>query len=299
MKRDIEPGNLLGRYIVEERIGEGGMGAVYKIRDPKSKMPYAAKVLHPALRREGGFARRFKREAKIARRLSHMNVVHVFGLKRLKGTLSYIMEFVEGAPLEEMLKNHGSISLERAIEIIRETAAGLHYIHTKRVVHRDIKPGNLLIRSDGHLKITDFGLAQKIGRARRTKSGHIMGTAKYMAPELIEGTYAYPQTDVYALGCLAYEMIAGRPPFEADHSEVFMDLHLYARQKPLIDVKKGIDRNLSLFVDKMLEKSMSKRVPSARMVHSWTDFYLTNGFFPELPKEFRFDDRGFRRVGGG
>jgi len=282
-----EAGSRLGRYVVEESVGRGGMGAVYKIRDTRSSMPYAAKVLHPALRRRRDFVRRFKREAKIARRLRHMNVTHVFEMHRWRGTLFYVMEYVEGVALDELLDDRGALPLNESLAIIREIAAGLTYIHTRRYVHRDIKPGNILIRSDGHLKIADFGLAQRAGRTRRTRSGDIMGTAKYMAPELVRGGRVTARTDIYALGCLAYELIANRPPFEADNTEVYMDLHLYARPRSLIHAVPGTDRRLSLFIDKMLAKSSSRRVPTARMVHSWFDYCLTNGAFAEIPNSLR------------
>ncbi len=284
MPLDLEPGKPLGRYIIERLIGRGGMGLVFKIRDPKSKMPYAAKVLHPRLAHEKDFLRRFKTEAKIARRLKHMNVVHVFELKRWKGTFFYTSEFVDGSSLEDILAVEGRFSLDRSSEIVREVAGALEYVHSKRYVHRDIKPGNVLLRRDSHLKLADFGLAQKIGRVRRTRSNHVMGTAKYMAPELIEGTRAYPQTDVYALGVMAYELIAGRPPFLCDDKEVLMDLHLYTQPKPLAEIVPGTDRNLSLFVSKMLAKRPSRRVASATAVFSWFDFYLANGVFADLPR---------------
>lgn len=283
MTGGLEPGSRLGRYEVEQLIGQGGMGRIYKVRDPRSKLPYAVKVLHPELSRARDFIRRFKAEAKIARRLSHMNVVHVFAMKRRQKTLYYVMEFVEGASLAQRLEGGRRFTLDEALGIIRETATGLIYIHSKRFVHRDIKPGNILIRRDDHLKIADFGLAQRAGGVQRTRSGHVMGTAKYMAPELIEGTWAGSRTDIYALGCMAYELIAGRPPFIADHAEVYMDMHQYIVPKPLTECVEGIDRTLSLFVGKMLEKSMSRRVPSAQMVHAWLDFYLTNGYFADLP----------------
>lgn len=284
MTGGLEPGSRLGRYEVEQLIGHGGMGKVYKVRDPRSKLPYAVKVLHPELSRTRDFVKRFKAEAKIARRLSHMNVVHVFAMKRRQKAIYYVMEFVEGASLAERLEKGRRLPLNEALGIIRETAVGLVYIHSKRFVHRDIKPGNILIRSDDHLKIADFGLAQRAGGVQRTRSGHIMGTAKYMAPELIEGTWAGSRTDVYALGCMAYELISGKPPFVADHTEVYMDMHQYTIPQPLIERVEGTDRQLSQFVGKMLEKRMSKRVPSAQMVHAWLDFYLTNGYFADLPR---------------
>ncbi len=287
MTASLEPGDLLGRWQVERVLGRGGMGTVYKIRDPRSKMPYAAKVLHPELVRERDFVRRFRREAKVARRLKHMNVVHVFALKRRRGTLFYVMEFVEGSALDEMHDSQGDLGLERTVRIIKEAAAGLKYIHSRRYVHRDVKPGNVLIRSDAHLKIADFGLAQKTGWVKRTRTGHVLGTAKYMAPELVEGGRVGPHTDVYALGCMAYELLAGKPPFEADNTNVLLDLHLYLRPRPLVEIKPGLDEKLDRFVRCMMAKRASRRVPSAQMVHGWFDYYLVNGRFADLPRALR------------
>ncbi len=287
MTVSLEPGALLGRYEVEEALGKGGMGAVYKIRDPKSRMPYAAKVLHSNLMRERDFVRRFRSEAKVARCLTHMNVVHVFTLKRWRRTLFYIMEFVEGHPLDHVAKGGKPLQVERAARIIRAVAAGLQYIHSRRYVHRDIKPGNILIRRDDHLKIADFGLAQKAGRIKRTKSGHVMGTAKYMAPELIDGSSVDHRTDIYALGCMAYEILAGRPPYYADHMDVLMDMHLYMKPRALGELKPGLDDKLVAFVMKMFEKRRSRRIPSAQLVHAWFDFYLSRGYFAEMPRSLR------------
>jgi len=282
---DLERGEPLGRFVVEDVIGRGGMGVVYKVRDPHTKMPYAAKVLSRALAAEKDFVRRFKTEAKTAKHLTHMNIVHAFKLKRWEGTYFYIMELVEGLPLDEVAKQE-EFDLNRLLASIREVACALDHIHSKRYVHRDIKPGNVLIRIDGHLKLVDFGLAQKFGRVKRTKSGEVMGTAKYMSPELIQGGEVWPATDIYALGVMLYELIAKKAPFEADHANVLMDMHLYVQHKPLIDVVPDIDRNLSLFVDRMLVKDYILRASSAKTVHSWLDFYLTKGWFADLPRSF-------------
>ena len=132
-----------------------------------------------------------------------------------------------------------------AIVILRDTAAALEYIHSKRFVHRDVKPGNILVRPDDHVKVIDFGLAQKRGKIQRTKSGHVMCTAKYMAPELIEGVETYAETDIYALGCMTYELISGKPPFDGDDVGLLTDMHLYSKPKPLCEVVTGLDLNLS------------------------------------------------------
>jgi eukaryotic-like serine/threonine-protein kinase len=283
--QDLEPGSNLGRFTVEGILGRGGMGVVYKVRDPHSKMPYAAKVLNRASVGERDFVKRFKTEAKTAKRFSHMNIVHAFKLRRWEGTYFYVMELVDGRPLDEAIRVE-EMSRDRALGAVRDLAAALDFIHSKRFVHRDVKPDNVLIRADGHVKLLDFGLAQRFGRVTRTKSGHVMGTAKYMAPELIQGTVVYPETDIYALGVVMYELVAGRPPFEADHGDVLMDMHLYVKHKPLVDAVPGTDRNLSSFIDRMLVKDPSRRATSARTVNSWLEFYLTKGWFADVPKGF-------------
>lgn len=282
---DLKEGDLLGRFVVEGVLGRGGIGVVYKVLDPKSKMPYAAKVLNRSAAGQRDFVKRFKTEAKTAKRLVHMNIVHVFLLKKWGDTYFYVMEHVDGNPLEDLMAA-GAMPMDRTLAILRDVAAGLDHIHSLKYVHRDLKPGNVLVRGDSHIKLIDFGLAQKAGRVKRTNSGHVMGTAKYMAPELIDGTVAGPETDIYSLGVMAYEMLAGRAPFVADHTSVLMDMHLYVRPKPLLDAVPGIDRNLSLFVDRMLVKKPSNRASSAKTVHSWLDFYLTNGWFADTPKRF-------------
>lgn len=287
METPFEPGSRLGGFVVRRLVGAGGMGLVYKVHDLELDMPFAAKVLHPNLKRERDFVRRFKTEARIARRLTHMNVTHVFAFKKWRGHLFYTMEYVDGRALDEVLAAEGRLEIDRSIDIIRRVAAGLDYIHRRRYVHRDVKPGNILLRADGHLKIADFGLAQHFGRIKRTRSGHVMGTAKYMAPELIEGTKVYPETDIYALGAMAWELFAGKPIFNADDANVLMDMHMYTKPKALVEVNPDVDHNLSDFVAKMLEKSRRNRIPSAQMVQSCCELYFSKGFFPELPRSLR------------
>jgi len=274
---------MLGRLIVEEPVGRGGMGIVYKVRDPRSRLPYAAKVLNRAVACQRDFVKRFKHEAKTGRALRHMSLVHVFLIKRWEGTWFYLMELVDGRALTEMAAGD-AMPLDRRLDILREVAGALDYIHSKGYVHRDIKPDNVLIRADGQLKIIDFGLSQKFGRVARTRAGEVMGTAKYMAPELINGAEASPATDIYALGAMAYEMIAGRAPFDAGHTKVIMDMHLYMKPRPLSEVVEGIDRNLSAMVDRMLLKDPGRRLDSARLIQSLIEMYLTNCRFPDLPK---------------
>jgi serine/threonine-protein kinase len=260
------------------------MGVVYKVRDPKTLTPYAAKVLHPRLLSAKDFVKRFKTEAKTAAHLKHLNTVHAFKLKGWEGTLYYIMEFVDGPVLEEILRRSGALPCERALAIARDVAAGLAYIHSKSYVHRDVKPGNVLVRPDDHVKLIDFGLAQRCGIVTRTKSGHVMGTAKYMAPELIDGTDARPETDIYSLGIMTYEMLTGKAPFDCQDADMLMDMQLYSKHRPLCDAMKGADIYLGEFLDRMLAKKMKERIADARTVQGWFDFYVTNGWFAPVPK---------------
>lgn len=280
----LSPGDTVGRFTVETILGHGGMGVVYKVRDPKTQMPYAAKVLNPDRMSGRDFVKRFRTEAKTAAKLTHMNVVHAFKLKGWQGTLFYVMELVDGRALDEILKNDARLTLARSLVIVRDVAAALDYVHSKRYVHRDVKPGNVLVRADDHVKLIDFGLSQRPGRVKRTRSGHVMGTAKYMAPELIAGAWAYPHTDIYALGCLMYELLSGKPPFDADDADLITDMHLYSRHKPLSKVVSGLDENLSLLVDRMLVKDVARRASSARAIHGWLDFSIANNWFANLPK---------------
>jgi len=279
----LAPGETLAKMTVEAIVGRGGMGVVYKVRDPKSHIPYAVKVLHPHLLGQRDFVKRFRTEAKTASKFKHINTVHVEKLKGWGGALYYVMEFVDGRPLEEILAERGPFHLDRALRIVRDVAGGLACIHSKGYVHRDVKPGNVLVRPDDHVKLIDFGLAQKFGWAKRTRSGHVMGTAKYMPPELIEGSEVRPFTDVYSLGITAYELLTGAVPFNSDNADVLVDMQLYAKHKPLAAVLGGVDDTLSDFVDRMLAKRPRERIPSAQLVHGWLDFYITTGNFAPLP----------------
>ena len=279
----LAPGAALGKMVVEGILGKGGMGVVYKVRDPNTNVPYAAKILHPHLRKERDFVKRFKTEAKTASKFKHINTVHVEKLKGWGKVVYYVMEFVDGRLLEEILAETGPFAVDRALAIVRDIAAGLECIHSKRYVHRDVKPGNVLIRPDDHVKLIDFGLAQKWGAPKRTKSGHVMGTARYMAPELIEGTYVYPETDIYALGVMTYELLTGKAPFNSDNIDVILDMHLYGKHKPLMAAVENIDQKLDKFVDKMLAKNPDDRIRSARLVHGWLDYYVTTATFAPVP----------------
>jgi eukaryotic-like serine/threonine-protein kinase len=201
-----------GRYDVQRELGRGGMAQVYLARDRELDRPVALKVLMAHLGDDDGFRRRFLREARLAGRLSHPNVVRVYDAGESEGRPYIVMEYVPGRSLAEC----GRLAPERVAELGRQACAGLQHAHDAGLVHRDIKPANLLLREDGVLKITDFGIARAAEMTRQTQAGTILGTAAYLAPEQIAGEDATRSADIYSLGAVLYELLAGRPPYVFD-----------------------------------------------------------------------------------
>ena len=175
-----------GRYELHRRLGRGGMAEVYLARDQLLDRPVAVKVLFPALATDHGFVERFRREAQAAANLQHPNIVSVFDWGEANGTYFIVMEYVEGHTLAEMLRDEGRLHPDRAAEITADIAAALGFAHRNRVVHRDVKPGNVLITRDGGVKVADFGIARALSDStdqNLTKTGSVMGTATYFSPE--------------------------------------------------------------------------------------------------------------------
>jgi serine/threonine-protein kinase len=198
-----------GRYDIERELGRGGMAQVYLARDRELDRQVALKVLAAHLGGDDEFRRRFLREARLAGRLSHPNVVGVYDAGESEGRPYIVMEYVPGRTLAEC----GRLSPDRVAELGRQACAGLQHAHDAGLVHRDVKPGNLLLREDGVLKIADFGIARAAEMTRQTQAGTILGTAAYLAPEQIAGEDATRASDLYSLGSVLYELLTGRPPY--------------------------------------------------------------------------------------
>ncbi|HET8833881.1 MAG TPA: protein kinase, partial [Gemmatimonadales bacterium] len=204
---------LRDRYVLERELGRGGMATVYLARDLRHDRPVALKVLHPDLAHALG-ADRFQREIKLAARLQHPHILTVHDSGETDGRLWFTMPYVEGESLRDRLRREQRLPVEEALRITREAAQALHYAHEHGVVHRDIKPENLLLTKDGSTLIADFGIARAVeGDEHLTKTGSSMGTPAYMSPEQANGEPADARTDVYSLGAVLYEMLAGKPPF--------------------------------------------------------------------------------------
>ena len=210
-------GLFAGRYRLERRLGVGGMATVQLAFDSRLERYVAVKLLAEHLAEDSSFVSRFRREALAAARLVHPNVVQVFDFGLDDGTHRnfIVMEFVDGQSCAEMLREQGSLPVDEAVEILAQSCRGRDYAHRNGVVHRDVKPGNLLRSREGMVKLADFGIAKAAEDSDITKVGSVLGTAAYLAPEQARGEPAGPPSDLYALGVVAYQLMAGRLPYDA------------------------------------------------------------------------------------
>jgi serine/threonine-protein kinase len=205
-----------GRYRLEQPLGEGGMASVFLAQDLELDRPVAVKLLAENLTGDPSFRERFVREARHAARLSHPNIVSVYDAGEDGGRPYIVMECVEGENLADVLASRGRIAPDEVQALALQGAEGLAHAHAAGLVHRDIKPQNLLLRSDGTLKIADFGIARAAEATALTQAGTVLGTAAYLSPEQALGEDVGPEADVYSLGAVLYELLTGRPPFEFD-----------------------------------------------------------------------------------
>ena len=224
---------LAGRYRLLERIAVGGMGEVWRAHDAVLHRVVAVKTLKPEHSADEDFRERFRAEARHAGRLSHAGIASVYDYGESDGRAFLVMELVDGEPLSTLLRREGPLSADRTLDLVAQVAAALHAAHTGGVVHRDVKPGNLLVRPDGVLKVTDFGIASAVDAVPLTETGLVVGTAYYLSPEQARGRSAVPASDVYSLGVVAYECLAGARPFPGDNPIAVAMAHLQTPPPPL------------------------------------------------------------------
>jgi serine/threonine protein kinase len=260
---DLLPaGQELGNYVVVETLGRGGMGVVYKGKDPSLDRFVAVKVLSRDLSRNRQFIERFDREAKACGKLSHPNITTIYHYK--KGDHYFAMEFVDGENLADRLKREGPLPVDVVLDVARQTAEGLKAAASVKIIHRDIKPSNLLLNSSGQVKITDFGLAKakaSIGHTLDlTSTGVVMGTPLYMSPEQAKGGTVDHRSDIYSLGATLFFLLYGCPPFEADSPIAIILKHI---NDPVAfpDQRRDVPAGVKALLTRMLAKELERRPP--------------------------------------
>jgi tRNA A-37 threonylcarbamoyl transferase component Bud32 len=256
------------RYTVTETLGSGGMAIVYRAHDRELDRDVAIKVLAEHLATDAEFRERFLREGKLAGRLSHPNIVNVYDAGEADGRPFIVMEHVEGVTLADELAGRGRFPLPDAVELIVQACAGLEHAHEHGLVHRDIKPRNLLLRPDGLLKIADFGIARAVGGTQLTASGTVLGTAVYSAPEQASGEQVTTAADIYSLGAVLYELISGRPPFTFETLPELVLKQRTGRVASLTGEVPGVPDRLDEVVLRCLAPEPAARPPSAAALAS-------------------------------
>src|SRR5580693_7313668 len=248
------------RYELNHLIARGGMAEVYRARDRLLDRPVALKVLFPELSIDRSFVERFRREAQAAANLSHPNIVPVFDWGEDTGTYFIVMEFIDGRPLSSILKSAGPLSPERTADVGAHVAAALGYAHKHGVIHRDVKPGNVLITDEGQVKVTDFGIARAINTEESlTQTGAVMGTATYFSPEQAEGVGVDSRSDIYSLGVVLFEMVTGRPPFLGESPVAVASKHVRDQPPPLRSLRPTVPADLEAVIAKAMAKVPDQR----------------------------------------
>ncbi|PKO06275.1 MAG: hypothetical protein CVU41_07525 [Chloroflexi bacterium HGW-Chloroflexi-3] len=257
---------LSGRYKIEALLGQGGMSAVYKAYDPNLKRVVAVKLVHSHLSSDQEFVKRFEEEASVVASLRHPNIVQVYDFNTDQGINYMIMEFVPGETLQERLKrlneSNRRMSLEEALKITINICDALSYAHKRGMVHRDIKPANIMLDVNNQAILMDFGIVKILGGSSHTVTGAVMGTARYMPPEVVRSEPADQRSDIYALGITLYEMLSGKPPFEANSVMTVMMMHLNDPVPDIRPLRTDLDPQLVPVLMKVLAKDRNQRYSS-------------------------------------
>jgi len=262
--KELTTGTIFaGRYQVIEELGRGGMGKVYKVLDQEVNARVALKLIKPEISTDFETIERFRNELKTARDIAHKNVCRMYDLGKEAGSYFITMEYVSGEDLKSMIRMSGQLSVGTAVSIAKQVCDGLAEAHRLGVVHRDLKPSNIMIDKEGTVRIMDFGIARSLRVKGITGAGVIIGTPEYMSPEQVEGKEVDQRSDVYSLGIILYEMLAGRVPFEGDTPLTVAVKHKSETPRPPRELNAQISEDLNRVVLRCLEKDREKRYGNA------------------------------------
>ena len=254
----LKTGTIIAeRYEILGKIGTGGMADVYKAKDHKLNRFVAVKVLKPEFREDTTFIRKFKSEAQAAAVLTHPNIVNVFDVGDDNGVYYIVMELIEGITLKEYISKKGKLSVKEATSIAIQVSMGLEAAHSHGIVHRDVKPQNIIISMDGKVKVTDFGIAR--AASSNTISSNVMGSVHYSSPEQVRGGYSDEKSDIYSLGITMYEMVTGKVPFDGDTTVAIAIKHLQEEIVPPSIYTPELPHSLEQIILKCTQKSVDRR----------------------------------------
>ena len=254
----------IGRYQIVEELGRGGMGIVYKGHDPILERPVAIKILSQELVQNSEAKDRFIREAQASARLNHPNITGIYDINEHEGIYYIVFEFISGRSMDKILKEHGSFSYVDAIKLFIPAAQALEYAHEHGIVHRDVKPANIMVTEEQNVKVSDFGIAWVEASNTITKPGEIIGSFYYFSPEQARGEKVDRRSDIYSLGIVLYEMVTGKMPFIADNPAALIQMHLTAEPDPPTMYNRALPRQIEDAILKAMRKDPADRFQNVK-----------------------------------
>src|SRR5882672_12577117 len=265
---------LAGRYEIIQLLGRGGMGAVYKARDKELDRVVALKLIRPELAKNPEVLRRFKQELILARQVTHKNVIRIFDLGQSDGIKFITMDFVEGQDLRSLLLEKNKLAPEQAARIMLQICRALEAAHAEGVIHRDLKPQNIMLDASGRILVMDFGIARSAYLPGMTQTGALIGTPEYMSPEQGKGEKLDERSDLFSLGIICYELVTGQSPFYSETPLATLWKRMQEKAKPLCEVDPSIPKPLSDIIDKAMEIEPADRFASAGEMAQQLEIWL-------------------------